>query len=109
MIIMIKIIEQTIPDNNPLPASLKATLNLLCSSISPVEILRTVYRQPLLAVIVGGSLTCAMTVGTLVGSMIPLLMNKLKIDPAVSSGPFIPTVIAHVKLPPTMTANKGCR
>ena len=30
-----------------------------------------------------------MTVGTLVGSMIPLFMNKLNIDPAVASGPFI--------------------
>ena len=33
--------EQTKPDKNPLPASLKAILNLLCSLISPVEILRT--------------------------------------------------------------------
>ena len=33
--------EQTKPDKNPLPASLKANLNLLCSLISPVEILRT--------------------------------------------------------------------
>ena len=32
-----------------------------------------------------------MTVGTLVGSMIPL-MNKFKIDPAVASGPFITTI-----------------
>ena len=30
--------------------------------------------------------------GTLVGSMIPLLMNKFKIDPAVASGPFITTI-----------------
>lgn len=33
-----------------------------------------------------------MTVGTLVGSMIPLFMNKLNIDPAVASGPFITTI-----------------
>ena len=38
------------------------------------------------------SLTIAMTVGTLVGSMIPLFMNKLNIDPAVASGPFITTI-----------------
>ena len=31
---------QTNPESKPLP-SLNATLNLLCSSISPVEILRT--------------------------------------------------------------------
>lgn len=50
------------------------------------------YGQAILAIIVGGSLTIAMTVGTLVGSMIPLVMNKLKIDPAVASGPFITTI-----------------
>jgi len=33
-----------------------------------------------------------MTVGTLVGSMIPILMNKIHIDPAVASGPFITTI-----------------
>ncbi|SUM32347.1 divalent cation transport protein [Staphylococcus gallinarum] len=51
-----------------------------------------IYGQPILAIIVGSSLTIAMTVGTLVGSMIPLVMNKLKIDPAVASGPFITTI-----------------
>ncbi|MFE8917749.1 magnesium transporter [Staphylococcus pasteuri] len=64
---------------------------IVCSIILIIIII-AIYRQPLLAVIVGGSLTCAMTVGTLVGSMIPLLMNKLKIDPAVASGPFITTI-----------------
>ncbi|NHW59548.1 magnesium transporter, partial [Escherichia coli] len=55
-------------------------------------IIVVIYRQPFLALIVGGSLTIAMTVGTLVGSMIPLFMNKLNIDPAVASGPFITTI-----------------
>ncbi|EHJ08708.1 magnesium transporter [Staphylococcus simiae] len=64
---------------------------LVCAIIL-FTIIVAIYRQPLLALIVGGSLTCAMTVGTLVGSMIPLLMNKLKIDPAVASGPFITTI-----------------
>ena len=36
-----KTMAQTNPESKPLPASLNATLNLLCSSISPVEILRT--------------------------------------------------------------------
>ena len=64
---------------------------LICAIVLFLIIV-VIYRQPLLALIVGGSLTCAMTVGTLVGSMIPLLMNKLKIDPAVASGPFITTI-----------------
>ncbi|GAA6823967.1 magnesium transporter [Staphylococcus sp. 18_1_E_LY] len=57
-----------------------------------VLIIIIIYRQPFLAIIVGLSLTIAMTVGTLVGSVIPLIMNKLKIDPAVASGPFITTI-----------------
>ena len=64
---------------------------LVCATIL-FTIIVAIYHQPLLALIVGGSLTCAMTVGTLVGSMIPLLMNKLNIDPAVASGPFITTI-----------------
>ena len=64
---------------------------LICAIVLFLIIV-VIYRQPLLAFIVGGSLTCAMTVGTLVGSMIPLLMNKFKIDPAVASGPFITTI-----------------
>ena len=63
---------------------------LICAIVLFLIIV-VIYRQPLLALIVGGSLTCE-TVGTLVGSMIPLLMNKFKIDPAVASGPFITTI-----------------
>ena len=55
-------------------------------------IIVVVFKQPFLALIVAASLTIAMTVGTLVGSMIPLLMNKINIDPAVASGPFITTI-----------------
>ncbi|MDT3960253.1 magnesium transporter [Staphylococcus kloosii] len=57
-----------------------------------ILIIIIIYRQPFLAFIVGLSLTIAMTVGTLVGSVIPLVMNKLNIDPAVASGPFITTI-----------------
>lgn len=64
---------------------------LICS-ILLFLIIMILYGQPILAVIVGASLTIAMTVGTLVGSMIPLVMDKLKIDPAVASGPFITTI-----------------
>lgn len=64
---------------------------LICSILLFLIII-ILYGQPILAVIVGASLMIAMTVGTLVGSMIPLVMDKLKIDPAVASGPFITTI-----------------
>lgn len=64
---------------------------LICAILLFIIIL-VFYGQPILATIVASSLTIAMTVGTLVGSMIPLVMNKLNIDPAVASGPFITTI-----------------
>ncbi|HCA7066112.1 magnesium transporter [Staphylococcus pseudintermedius] len=59
-------------------------------SLSLIIIL--LYGQPYLALIVGTSLTIAMTVGTTIGSVIPLVINRLGIDPAVASGPFITTI-----------------
>ena len=34
----------------------------------------------------------AMVISSLVGTMIPLLFHKIKVDPAVASGPLITTV-----------------
>lgn len=43
----------------------------------------------ILGFLVGFSLFCTLIVATVSGAMIPLIMQKLKIDPAVASGPFI--------------------
>ncbi|MYL50135.1 magnesium transporter [Halobacillus litoralis] len=45
-----------------------------------------------LGVLVGLSIFMTLVVATLAGSLVPLLMHRLKIDPAVASGPFITTV-----------------
>ena len=44
------------------------------------------------ATVTSGSVFIALSVSTLLGAIIPLGMNSLKIDPAVASGPFITTV-----------------
>lgn len=44
------------------------------------------------ASVTSGSVFIALTVATLLGAIIPLLMHTLKIDPAVASGPFITTI-----------------
>jgi magnesium transporter len=44
------------------------------------------------AAVTGGSIFSAILVATILGATIPLLMVKLKFDPAVASGPFISTV-----------------
>ncbi|WP_390603148.1 magnesium transporter [Staphylococcus pseudintermedius] len=61
-------------------------------AVSLSLIIMLLYGQPYLALIVGTSLTIAMTVGTTIGSVIPLVINRLGIDPAVASGPFITTI-----------------
>ncbi|MGM7700932.1 magnesium transporter [Pseudalkalibacillus sp. Hm43] len=45
-----------------------------------------------LGLLVGVSILFTLVVATLAGALIPLFMHKLKIDPAVASGPFITTI-----------------
>ena len=42
--------------------------------------------------IVGLSLLISMTVSSFVGAIVPIVFKKIKIDPAVASGPFITTI-----------------
>lgn len=46
----------------------------------------------LISFCVGISLLLAMIVSSLVGTLVPILFNKIKVDPAVASGPLITTV-----------------
>ena len=54
-------------------------------------IITLLYDSSILGMIVGVSLLIAMTLATLLGTLIPLVMDRLNIDPAVASGPFITT------------------
>jgi magnesium transporter len=45
-----------------------------------------------LGVLVGISIFITLIIATLAGSLVPLIMHRLKIDPAVASGPFITTI-----------------
>jgi magnesium transporter len=44
-----------------------------------------------LAIVVAVALVSVITVAALVGTFVPLLLNKYKIDPALATGPFITT------------------
>ncbi len=50
------------------------------------------YGDLVLGLLVGGSIFATLIFSTLVGSLVPLIMHKMKIDPAVASGPFITTI-----------------
>lgn len=51
-----------------------------------------------LGVVVGLAMTLNMTIATLIGTCTPLVLKKLKFDPAVASGPVIATTIDVVGL-----------
>lgn len=52
----------------------------------------TLYNNWMLGVIVGVSILLTLSISAVIGAVIPLLINKLKFDPAIASGPFITTV-----------------
>ncbi|WP_026905758.1 magnesium transporter [Paucisalibacillus globulus] len=45
-----------------------------------------------LGILVGLSIMATLVVATIAGSLIPIIMHRMKIDPAVASGPFITTI-----------------
>lgn len=45
-----------------------------------------------LGLVVGASLFATLIIGTLAGTIIPLILHKFKVDPAVASGPLITTI-----------------
>ena len=58
-----------------------------------ISIIAAVWHDSLiLGFVIGLSLWITMFFATLAGTIVPLIMTKLKIDPAVASGPFITTL-----------------
>ena len=51
------------------------------------------YSMVALGVSVGLAVVSSMAVATLVGSLVPMVLGKLNIDPAVATGPFVTTAI----------------
>ncbi len=69
---------------------LMATLFLTISPIGVVD--EGIIKASQIGLVVGLGIFSALTVSTFLGSMIPMVLNKLRIDPAVASGPFITTL-----------------
>lgn len=73
----------------------EACTGLITGSVSGFIIAGVIYfwqGNVFLGLIVGVSIMASLVVATLAGALIPLLMERLKIDPAVASGPFITTI-----------------
>lgn len=68
---------------------------LIIGTVCGITIMIVIYLwkgELFLGLLVGISLLATLTVATLSGSIIPLVMERFKIDPAVASGPFITTI-----------------
>lgn len=50
------------------------------------------YGNLILALIIGISLFLTLSISTVVGAIIPIVIHKMNIDPAIASGPFITTI-----------------
>jgi magnesium transporter len=49
--------------------------------------------SPSLGLVVGGALALSITVSTILGSFVPVIINRIGVDPALASGPFITTLM----------------
>lgn len=73
----------------------EATTGLITGTTCGVLIIIVIYLwqgQLYLGILVGIAIMATLTVATLSGSVIPMIMDRLNIDPAVASGPFITTI-----------------
>ncbi|WP_059106104.1 magnesium transporter [Shouchella shacheensis] len=66
-------------------------LGLICMLVLGITV-TFIHGNWLLAFIVGVSIFLTLSIATIVGATVPLIINKLKLDPAIASGPFITTV-----------------
>ena len=55
--------------------------------------LKFMNSDPMLGFVVGMSICASMLIAVAVGSLIPLFLRKLDIDPAIATGPFVTTSI----------------
>ncbi|SDC62436.1 magnesium transporter [Pelagirhabdus alkalitolerans] len=66
------------------------TLGLI-TGIVLLIVVPIVYGSFSLALIVASSLFITLSISTITGAVVPVLINKSKLDPAIASGPFITT------------------
>jgi magnesium transporter len=71
-------------------AALGLLNGIICASI--IFGIATVFENSLLAVVVSISLFVVIIFAAIMGTLIPLILDRYKIDPALATGPFITTL-----------------
>ena len=66
-------------------------LGIVCGAL--ISVIAYIWQGSFtLGLVVGASLIATLIIGTLAGTVIPLILNKFKVDPAIASGPLITTI-----------------
>ena len=56
-------------------------------------IFQFIDTSPMLGIVVGLSICVSMILAATIGSLVPLVLNRFEIDPAIATGPFVTTAI----------------
>ena len=64
----------------------------LCVNLKTITQIRP-WRMASLGLVVALSVVLVVVVGTVVGSMLPLLLHRVGFDPAVASSPFVASIV----------------
>jgi len=67
------------------------TMGIICGML--ISVIAFFWQgNPYLGLVVGISMLVTISVATLIGTLVPLLLNKANIDPAITAGPFVTTI-----------------
>ncbi|MBM7855724.1 magnesium transporter [Desulfohalotomaculum tongense] len=67
-------------------------VGVVCGTL--LSVMAYIWQQStILGLVVGLSLAVSIVIATVLGSMVPVMMNRLGVDPALASGPFIATLM----------------
>jgi len=58
-----------------------------------VAIFQFIDVSPMIGIVVGLSICISMIIAATIGSLVPLILNRFEIDPAIATGPFVTTAI----------------
>ena len=58
-----------------------------------VAIFQFIDVSPMLGIVVGLSICISMIIAATIGSLVPLILNRFEIDPAIATGPFVTTAL----------------
>ncbi|MCY7732688.1 magnesium transporter, partial [Bacillus safensis] len=66
-------------------------IGIVCSII--ITVVAMVWQgNMILGFVVGSSLLATLIIGTMAGTIVPIILHRLNVDPAIASGPLITTL-----------------